>query len=628
MGSLWIDYGVFGVLLLASISVSMWSKFSGPKEKTKADYVFAQNNVSVVEMIMSIAGGFLGVRIFLGFPSELYYRGSEMWECVYGAMITFPIVLYFFVPVYLNLGVTSVYQYLDMRFKSALVRRLASGTYLLRSLLNLGATLFAPCVALKTVMGSPYSVSIIGIGSIAILLTILGNLRSAITADVVQCIIMLGCSSVMILQGLYEADGPVNIVRTNKSRHRLDFFNWDLDPTVRTTTISAVLGQLFMSLSIYGCQQNNVQRYCSMGSFKRLAQTLWANVPVMAILYCTNWVVGMVIFALYADCDPKKSGLISDNDEILPFYVVDKFYFLPGFLGLVMASLFNGTLSFLISNLNSMASVLWEDFVCQIPAMKSLPDNYQLVAMKMCGVVCGIITMGIAFFVAHLSGVIEASQLMSSATTGPLLGVFLLAMFCPSANWKGAVAGMIVSHVVILWITIGGLLIKQPPRDLPTSTDGCTNTTFGPHISSYDQSALLALFNESIHSSYHQSSLVGLFNDTARLIEEDLEIRNNFNEESVIHFIYRISYMYYSMMGTLITIVVGLLVSSFASCTSDDEFEYNEKLLHPLALKLSKLCGGGTKRSYSTQTQTTPRHNIDTISENGIHSKYKETPPV
>uniref|UniRef100_A0A8D9FI94 Sodium-dependent multivitamin transporter n=1 Tax=Cacopsylla melanoneura TaxID=428564 RepID=A0A8D9FI94_9HEMI len=173
MGSLWIDYGVFGLLLLASISVSIWSKLSGPKEKTKADYVFAQNNVSMGAMILSIARGFLGVRVFLGYPSELYYRGSEMWETLYGMVLAFPIVLYFFVPVYFNLGVTSVYQYLDMRFKSRFVRRLASGTYLFRSLLNLGVTVFTPCVALKTVLGSPYSLSIIAITSISIVFTVL-----------------------------------------------------------------------------------------------------------------------------------------------------------------------------------------------------------------------------------------------------------------------------------------------------------------------------------------------------------------------------------------------------------------------------------------------------------------------
>lgn len=52
------------------------------------------------------------------------------------------------------------------------------------------------------------------------------------------------------------------------------------------------------------------------------------------------------------------------------------------------------------------------------------------------GVISGFIVMGVAFIVAQSSGVIDASQLMTSATSGPLLGVFVLAMFFPSTNWK------------------------------------------------------------------------------------------------------------------------------------------------------------------------------------------------
>lgn len=48
--------------------------------------------------------------IFTGFPSELFYRGSGMWETLYGMTLAFPLVLYFFLPVYFNLGITSVYQ--------------------------------------------------------------------------------------------------------------------------------------------------------------------------------------------------------------------------------------------------------------------------------------------------------------------------------------------------------------------------------------------------------------------------------------------------------------------------------------------------------------------------------------
>uniref|UniRef100_A0A1B6DDC7 Sodium/solute symporter n=1 Tax=Clastoptera arizonana TaxID=38151 RepID=A0A1B6DDC7_9HEMI len=430
--SLLADYMVFVLLICLSIGVGVWTKFSGPKERTKADYVFAaSSSVSVGAMMLSIARGFLGVRVFLGYPSELFYRGSAMWETLYGMIIAFPLVCFFFVPVYYSLGITSVYQYLDLRFKSRLVRCLASGTYVFRSLLNLGVTVFTPCVALKTVIGLPYWASICSIVAISIVFILMGGLRTAIIADIVQLLVMLGCTVVIIFQGLISGGGLFNVINTNYEYGRLDFFNFDLNPTIRVTTISAIVGQLFMSLSIFGCQQNFVQRYCSMESQSKVTKTLIGNIPVMTILFSICWFMGMVIFTNYAECDPKKLGYISDIDEILPFYVEDKFYFLPGFLGLVMASLFNGALSLLVSNLNSLATVMWEDFVSQLPPMKGLRDSHQLIVIKILGSLCALLIMGIAFIVAHLSGVIESSMLMTSATSGPLLGVFLLAMFFP-----------------------------------------------------------------------------------------------------------------------------------------------------------------------------------------------------
>lgn len=51
----------------------------------------------------------------LGYPSELFYRGAGMWETLYGIINAYPIVCFVFVPVYCNLDITSVYQYLDLR---------------------------------------------------------------------------------------------------------------------------------------------------------------------------------------------------------------------------------------------------------------------------------------------------------------------------------------------------------------------------------------------------------------------------------------------------------------------------------------------------------------------------------
>lgn len=63
-------------------------------------------------------------------------------------------------------------------------------------------------------------------------------------------------------------------------------------------------------------------------------------------------------------------------------------------------------------------------------------DKNQLQMIKFIGVTYAFAIMGIAFSVGLLSGVIEGAMLTSSATTGPLVGVFFLAMLVPIANWK------------------------------------------------------------------------------------------------------------------------------------------------------------------------------------------------
>jgi uncharacterized BrkB/YihY/UPF0761 family membrane protein len=60
------DYIVFAVFILGCSMIAIYSKFAGPKERTKADYVFATGSVSMAAMMMSIARGTLGVRSFLG----------------------------------------------------------------------------------------------------------------------------------------------------------------------------------------------------------------------------------------------------------------------------------------------------------------------------------------------------------------------------------------------------------------------------------------------------------------------------------------------------------------------------------------------------------------------------------
>lgn len=52
----------------------------------------------------------------------------------------------------------------------------------------------------------------------------------------------------------------------------------------------------------------------------------------------------MVIYSTYATCDPREAGYTTKMDEILPFFVYDKLFYIPGCVGIFMATLFNGAL--------------------------------------------------------------------------------------------------------------------------------------------------------------------------------------------------------------------------------------------------------------------------------------------
>lgn len=73
-----------------------------------------------------------------------------------------------------------------------------------------------PCVALNTVVGLHYMVSIFGMTFVVILFTLFGGLKAAITADAIQGLIMIIVSMGVIIQGAYDVGGVDNIIQINK----------------------------------------------------------------------------------------------------------------------------------------------------------------------------------------------------------------------------------------------------------------------------------------------------------------------------------------------------------------------------------------------------------------------------
>lgn len=157
-----------------------------------------------------------------------------------------------------------------------------------------------------------------------------------------------------------------------------------------------------------------------------------------------------------------------------------------------------------------------------------------------------------------------------------------MAILIPVANWKGAATGMIVSHIVILYVTFGYLTIDKSVQFLETSIDGCTNETFSSGI----VKPASQLFSLARHQPIEISTWSENITTTMKTPTDNSQFPQN---------IYSISYMYYSLFGTLITVVVGTIVSMLTK-SKEDAFE--SKLIHPMIYKISKWLPG-VPRIYS-----------------------------
>jgi Na+/proline symporter len=78
----------------------------------------------------------------------------------------------------------------------------------------------------------------------------------------------------------------------------------------------------------------------------------------------------------------------------------------------------------------------------------------------------------LSFFVI----ILKAALALFGVIGGPLFGLFLLGLFVPFANSKGALTGTFAGFAVTIWIFVGSNVIKVKHPVKPLYTYGCNNT--------------------------------------------------------------------------------------------------------------------------------------------------------
>lgn len=166
--------------------------------------------------------------------------------------------------------------------------------------------------------------------------------------------------------------------------------------------------------------------------------------------------------------------MVSKPDKMMPFFIQDIMGNLSGMPGLFISCVFSASLSSLSAHLNSLAGVVYFDYIK--PYIRHTEARANGI-MKMVIVIMGAYCILGGVMVQRFKSILQTMWTVQGINTGAVVGVFLLGMFVPRVNGKVAMSSIIFSVLVMLWIIINAQmnikagLVKYDV--LPNSLDKC-----------------------------------------------------------------------------------------------------------------------------------------------------------
>src|SRR5262245_1820627 len=325
--------------MLILFGVGLW--FTGRQKELKT-YLLADQNVHWIIVGISILAALFSGISYLGAPAEaFFYDLSYLWA-VASFLIATPITTLVFLPFFRGLKLYTAYEYLERRFHRRM-RHLASALFLIRVSFNVGLDIYAPALAVMEVTGWPLWLSVMLTGIAATIYTTLGGMQAVIWTDTLQFLVL--CGGIVVIVGFAIAAVPGGlpmIWQLASADGKTGFWHPELDPTVRITIWSGLLGGASHNLVMMVTDQISVQRYLTAPSLKDSQRALWLKLWVTFPLVALFYFSGTVLYGYYkafpeqvpafaqaklvpglAETSAGHAGPGIANDRLLPHFVVN-----------------------------------------------------------------------------------------------------------------------------------------------------------------------------------------------------------------------------------------------------------------------------------------------------------------
>jgi SSS family transporter len=444
-----LDYTVFVAYLAGIVMLGILLRRRG---RSGTEFFLAGRTMGWFPIGLSVMVTAFSAINYNAVPTEVFRHGLYV-------VVSLPVfflvglpVTRVFMPFYHGMRLTSAYEYLERRF-DVRVRCLASALFILWRLFWMGTALYASSAVLRAVTGFDLHMLIVLAGAAAVLYTALGGMRAVMWTDVAQFFVLAG--GVVLAIGFAvagAADGPLGVVSAAAEGGRLrPFVPFDpvflsLDPRVRITVWSGLIGTFVAFLARYGADQVVVQRYFTARSLRDARRGYWLSAACAFGAISLLVLLGLAVFghAVATDALGREGWTpvlhLAALVASLP----------PGMTGVVAAGLLAATMSSVDSGINSCAAAWLTDFHERVLGRAAGPLlDALLVALF------GGIAIGLAFVVEQFGGVFQIANRIINGLGSPLLALMLLGMFSRRANGPGMFVGGLLGAMWSVWVSFG-----------------------------------------------------------------------------------------------------------------------------------------------------------------------------
>uniref|UniRef100_A0A8B9Y7Z5 Solute carrier family 5 member 4 n=1 Tax=Bos mutus grunniens TaxID=30521 RepID=A0A8B9Y7Z5_BOSMU len=468
------DISVIVIYFVLVMAVGLWAMLR-TNRGTVGGFFLAGRDVTLWPMGASLFASNIGSGHFVGLAGTGAASGIAIAAFEWNALLLLLVLGWFFVPIYIKAGVTTMPEYLRKRFGGKRLQVYLSILSLFICVaLRISSDIFSGAIFITLALGLDLYLAIFILLALTAIYTITGGLASVIYTDTLQTAIMLIGSFILMGFAFAEVGGYENFTEkymnaiptivegdnlTIKSKcytPQGDSFHIFRDAvtgdipwpgTIFGMTVVAAwywcTDQVTVQRCLSGKDMSHVKAACIMcGYLKLLPMFLMVMPGMISRIRFTEKVACVVPSECVKHCGVK----VGCSNSAYPMLVME---LMPnGLRGLMMSVMLASLMSSLTSIFNSASALFTIDLYTKI--RKRASEKELLIA----GRLFIILLIAISIVWVPLVQVAQNGQLfhyigsISSYLGPPIAAVFLLAIFCKRVNEQVTFWGLIVGFVI------------------------------------------------------------------------------------------------------------------------------------------------------------------------------------